>query len=343
MPNLFNLSNSSSSNLYASSGVPVIRPRRLRSSDGIRALVRETYLKPEDFIYPIFVVEGMGIKKEIKSLEGQYHWSVDKLSEIIDQVCELGIRAVLLFGLPDENLKDECGSGSFLENGVVQQAIREIKKIAPELVVMTDVCLCSYTHHGHCGPLKLSTVDNDETLKILGKMAVSHAKAGADFVAPSGMMDGMVSAIRDALDHEGLSDAGILSYSVKYASSFYGPFRDAAKSSFSSGDRKSYQMDPANRREALKEAQLDVEQGADMLMVKPALAYLDIISDLRANFDLPIAAYHVSGEFMMIKAAGKLGLLDADQAMLESLIGIKRAGADLIISYAALEIAKKIK
>jgi porphobilinogen synthase len=324
-----------------------IRPRRLRRSEGIRALVRETVLKSEDFIYPIFVVEGTGIKKEIASLEGQYHWSVDRLSEIIQVVKDSGIRAVLLFGLPLEALKDDTGSASFLEHGVVQQAIREIKKNAPELIVMTDVCLCSYTHHGHCGPLtscqNTVDVDNDQTLEILGKMAVSHAKAGADFVAPSGMMDGMIAAIRQALDHENFRETAILSYSVKYASSFYGPFRDAAKSGFSCGDRKSYQMDPANRREALREAMLDVEQGADMLMVKPALAYLDILSDLRSNFNLPLAAYHVSGEFMMIKAAGKLGLLNAEQAMFESLISIKRAGADLIISYAALEIAKSLK
>ena len=325
--------------------MPIIRPRRLRTSSGLRDLVRETRLSPQNFIYPIFVVEGVGIKKEIGSLEGQFHFSVDRLGEVITEVIQAGVKGVLLFGLPSPELKDERGSGSFLENGVVQRAIMEIKKLAPDLVVMTDVCLCGYTHHGHCGPLASKgtcSVDNDATLEILGKMAVSHAKAGADFVAPSGMMDGMVFAIRSALDAEGFIETGILSYSVKYASSFYGPFREAAGSSPGKGDRKSYQMDPANRREALKEAALDVEEGADMLMVKPALAYLDIISDLRTNFDLPIAAYHVSGEFMMIKAAGKLGLLDANQAMIESLIAIKRAGADLIISYAALEVSKKI-
>jgi porphobilinogen synthase len=319
------------------------RPRRLRKSEALRSLVQETRLHPSDFIYPIFVVEGVGIKREIPSLEGQYHWSVDRLSEIIDRVKSAGLSSVLLFGLPDPSLKNELGSASFLHEGVVQRAIREIKKYAPDLVVMTDICLCSYTSHGHCGPIIESAVHNDKTLKIITKMAISHAQAGADFVAPSGMMDHMVRAIRSGLDEQGFLDVGILSYSVKYASSFYGPFRDAAGSSPAQcqgelAHRKTYQMDPANRREALKEASLDRDEGADMLMVKPALAYLDVISELRSNFQLPIVAYHVSGEFMMIKAAGRLGLLNASQAMMESLISIKRAGADLIISYAALEL-----
>lgn len=324
------------------------RPRRLRKSANLRALVREHHLHPEDFIYPIFVVEGVGIKKPIGSLDGQFHFSVDQLSEVIDRVVKAGIPAVLLFGLPDPALKNELGSAAFLKEGVVQRAIRAIKKLAPTLVVMTDVCLCAYTNHGHCGPLLDTRVDNDKTLKILAKMAVSHAQAGADVVAPSGMMDGMVSAIRAGLDDQAFMDVAILSYSVKYASSFYGPFRDAAGSSpqVCEGElahRKTYQMDPANRREALKEAALDVDQGADMLMVKPALAYLDVISDLKTNFNLPLVAYHVSGEFMMVKAAGKLGLLNTDQAMVESLISIKRAGADLIISYAALEVLETLK
>jgi porphobilinogen synthase len=319
------------------------RPRRLRQSEASRALVQETRLHPTDFIYPIFVVEGAGIKREIPSLEGQYHWSVDRLSEIIDRVKRAKLSSVILFGLPDPSLKNELGSACFFQEGVVQRAIREIKKQAPELLVMTDICLCSYTSHGHCGPIIESVVHNDKTLKIITKMAISHAKAGADFVAPSGMMDHMVRAIRSGLDEHGFLDVGILSYSVKYASSFYGPFRDAAGSSPGQFEgelahRKTYQMDPANRREALKEAALDVEEGADMLMVKPALAYLDIVSDLRSRFQLPIVAYHVSGEFMMIKAAGRLGLLNATQAIMESLISIKRAGADLIISYAALEL-----
>ena len=322
------------------------RPRRLRKTSALRLLVKEHHLCPADFIYPIFIVEGTGIKKEISSLDGQFHWSVDRLAEIIEPVTQCGIQAVLLFGLPNPKLKNEQGSASFLKEGVVQRAIREIKKLAPHLVVMTDICLCAYTSHGHCGPILESTVDNDKTLKIITKMAISHAEAGADIVAPSGMMDYMIQSIRSGLDEHGFIEVGILSYAVKYASSFYGPFREAAGSAPQScmgelSHRKTYQMDPANRREALKEATLDVEQGADMLMVKPALAYLDVISDLRSTFTLPIVAYHVSGEFMMIKAAGKLGLLEADQAMFESLISIKRAGADLIISYAALEIFRK--
>ncbi len=324
------------------------RPRRLRKSAALRSLVREHHLHAEDLIYPIFVVEGTGIKREIASLEGQFHWSVDTLSEIIERVQQAGILGVLLFGLPDPALKNEKGSASFLQEGVVQRAIREIKRLAPELVVMTDVCLCAYTSHGHCGPISGAGVDNDKTLKIISKMAISHAQAGADLVAPSGMMDSMIQAIRSGLDEHGFSEVGILSYSVKYASSFYGPFREAAGSAPQTfqgelAHRKTYQMDPANAREALKEASLDVAEGADMLMVKPALVYLDIIAELRKNFHLPIVAYQVSGEFMMIKAAARLGLLDAEQAMWESLIAIKRAGADLIISYAALEIGKKLK
>lgn len=330
-------------------GYPISRPRRLRTSSNLRAMVRETQLNPQDFIYPLFVRHGKDIQQEIRSMPGNYQWSVDKLAEEAKDIASLGIPGVILFGIPDE--KDPVGQENFASEGVVQQAIREIKNAVPELVVVTDVCLCEYTDHGHCGILNRGEqhsptlpsdyVLNDSTLEILGKVAVSHAQAGADITAPSGMMDGMVAAMRTALDAAGYESLPILSYAVKYASSYYGPFRDAAESPPSFGDRKSHQMDPANRREAIKEAALDVAEGADMLMVKPALPYLDIIYQIRETFpELPLAAYNVSGEFSMLKAAAANGWVDEKGVVLETLTSIKRAGADLILTYHAKEAAK---
>ncbi|WP_456371485.1 porphobilinogen synthase [Thermodesulfatator atlanticus] len=319
---------------------PEYRPRRLRRNEQLRSLVRETEISVKHLIYPLFIVEGKGIKEEVPSMPGVYRFSCDQLKDEIKEVLDLGIPAVILFGIPAQ--KDEIGSQAYAKRGVVQQAIATIKKEAPELVVVTDVCLCEYTSHGHCGIIKNGEVDNDLTLEQLARTAVSHAKAGADMVAPSDMMDGRVARIREALDEAGFSHIPIMSYAVKYCSSFYGPFRDAAESAPQFGDRRSYQMDPANVREALREASLDVEEGADILMVKPALPYLDVISRLRAEFNHPIAAYQVSGEYAMIKAAGRLGWLDEERAMLESLLSIRRAGADIIITYFAKEVAKKL-
>lgn len=317
------------------------RGRRLRVNAAIRDMVRETTLNTKDFIYPIFVVEGENIKNEISSLEGNYHFSIDRLSEVIKQVKEADISGVLLFGIP--NLKDECGSESYNDNGIVQQAIREIKKIDKDLLVITDVCMCEYTSHGHCGIIHDEDVDNDKTLEYLGKIAVSHAKAGADIIAPSDMMDGRIAYIRKSLDENNFKNISIMSYSAKYCSAFYGPFRDAANSAPQFGNRKTYQMDPANRMEALRETQMDIEEGADFIMVKPALSYLDIIRDCKENFNMPLVAYNVSGEYAMIKAAGKLGLMDEERVMMETLMSIKRAGADIIITYHALEAAKVLK
>ncbi|AEH45541.1 Porphobilinogen synthase [Thermodesulfatator indicus DSM 15286] len=319
---------------------PEYRPRRLRRNETLRSLVRETELSLNHLIYPLFVVEGHGIKEEVPSMPGVFRFSVDLLKEEIKEIIDLGLPAVILFGIPAQ--KDEIGSEAYAKKGVVQRAISAIKKIAPELLVITDVCLCEYTSHGHCGIIKGSEVDNDLTLEQLARVAVSHAKAGADMVAPSDMMDGRVARIREALDEAGFSHIPIMSYAVKYCSSFYGPFRDAAESAPQFGDRRSYQMDPANVREALREATLDVEEGADILMVKPAMPYLDVITRLREEFNHPIAAYQVSGEYAMIKAAGKLGWLDEERAMMESLISIRRAGADIILTYFAKEIAKKL-
>ena len=330
-------------------GYPISRPRRLRTSSNLRAMVRETELNPQDFIYPLFVRHGKDIQQEIRSMPGNYQWSVDKLAQEAKDLASLGIPGVILFGIPDE--KDPIGEENFAPEGVVQQAIREIKNAVPELVVVTDVCLCEYTDHGHCGVLNRGEhhshafpsdyVLNDPTLDILGKVAVSHAQSGADITAPSGMMDGMVAAMRTALDTAGYENMPILSYAVKYASSYYGPFRDAAESPPSFGDRKSHQMDPANRREAIKEAALDVAEGADMLMVKPALPYLDIIYQIRETFpELPLAAYNVSGEFSMLKAAAANGWVDEKGVVLETLTSIKRAGADLILTYHAKEAAQ---
>lgn len=317
------------------------RGRRLRTSAAIRDMVRETTLNSKDFIYPIFVVEGENIKNEISSLDGNYHFSVDRLHEVIKEVQEANIAGVLIFGIPEH--KDECGSESYNDNGIVQQAIREIKKIDKNLLVITDVCMCEYTSHGHCGIIHDEDVDNDETLEYIAKISVSHAKAGADIIAPSDMMDGRIGVIRNALDENGFKNISIMSYSAKYCSAFYGPFREAAGSVPEFGDRKTYQMDPGNRMEALRETEKDIEEGADFIMVKPALSYLDIIRDCKENFNMPLVAYNVSGEYAMVKAAGKLGLIDEERVMMETLISIKRAGADTIITYHALEAAKVLK
>jgi len=301
-------------------------------------MVRETVLTPSDLIYPLFITEGKGVRKEISSMPGCFQESIDKAVENAREAMSLGIPAVLLFGIPEH--KDEAGSSAYDENGIIQRAIKGLKDSLPELYVITDVCLCEYTSHGHCGVVEKGEVLNDPTVDLLVKEALSHAGAGADMVAPSDMMDGRVAAIRDALDEEGFANTPIMSYAAKYASAFYGPFREAAESTPQFGDRRSYQMDPPNRREALLEVALDVEEGADIVMVKPALAYLDIISDVRDNFDVPVAAYNVSGEYSLIKAAGKLGWVDEERVMMESLVSIKRAGADLILTYFAKAAAK---
>lgn len=317
------------------------RPRRLRRTKVIREMVSENTLNISDLIYPLFVVEGQNIKEEISTLPGIYHFSIDRLDDEIHEIQQLGIQSIILFGIPEH--KDECGSEAYNENGVVQRAIRHIKDIAPQLCVIADVCMCEYTNHGHCGILQENGyVDNDQTLNYLAKIAVSQAKAGADMVAPSDMMDGHVRAIREALDAEGFETVAIMSYSVKYASYFYGPFREAAHSAPSFGDRRSYQMDPRNAREAFIEAQADIDEGTDFLMVKPALSYLDVIHELRERFDLPIVTYNVSGEYAMLKLAVKQGLLD-ENAIYEALISMKRAGADIIITYFAKEVAAYLK
>ena len=320
---------------------PVNRLRRLRKNENIRRLVRENHLWVDDLIYPIFIEDGKDIKKEIPSMPGIFRWSLDRVNEELDEVVNLGIPAVLLFGIP--SYKDEVGSGTWNEEGIIQRAIRHIKRHYPNLYVITDVCFCEYTSHGHCGVLHDHDVDNDLTLENTKKQVVSHAKAGANMVAPSGMMDGVVKTIREALDETGYKHIPIMAYSAKYASSYYGPFREAADSTPAFGDRRTYQMDPANRREALREVAIDIEEGADVVMVKPALSYLDIIRDLRNTFNVPIAAYNVSGEYSMIKAAGKLGWIDEKKVMLETLISMKRAGADIIITYFAKEVAKILK
>ena len=315
----------------------VYRPRRLRRTTAIRRMVRETVLTPADFIYPMFVAPGKGVRQEVAAMPGVARLSVDLLVEEVKSVWESGVPAVLLFGLPQK--KDDTGSEAASPRGAVQQAVRTLKKALPELVVITDVCLCGYTNHGHCGIVHRGEIDNDATLEVLAQVALSHAEAGADLVAPSDMMDGRVGAIRETLDDHGFEMVGILAYAVKYASAFYGPFREAAESAPKTGDRRGYQMDPANAREAMREATLDVEEGADLIMVKPALPYLDIISQLAGEFDVPIAAYQVSGEYSMIKAAAAQGWLDETAVMLESLTAIKRAGADLVLTYFAREAA----
>jgi porphobilinogen synthase len=300
-------------------------------------MVRETRLSPDDFIFPLFVTHGKGVKKEIGSMPGNFQQSIENIVKDCEEVRNLGIPAVLLFGIPEH--KDELGSEAYSDEGIVQHAIKAIKNRIPELIVITDVCLCEYTSHGHCGVIKNGAVQNDATLELLAREGLSHAKAGADMVAPSDMMDGRVGAIRSALDSEGYHDVPIMSYAAKYASSFYGPFREAAESTPQFGDRRSYQMDAPNSREALREVALDIDEGADIVMVKPALAYLDIIYQVKQQFNLPVAAYNVSGEFSMIKAAARLGWLDGERAMMESLIAIKRAGADMILTYFAKEAA----
>jgi len=316
---------------------PLYRPRRLRSNENIRRMVRETTLSPDDFVYPLFVTHGKGMKKEISSMPGNYQQSIDNIVKDCEEVKDLGVPAVLLFGIPEH--KDEVGSEAYSDEGIVQHAIKAIKNRLPELTVITDVCLCEYTSHGHCGLIKNGVVQNDATLELLAREALSHARAGADMVAPSDMMDGRVGAIRETLDSEGFNDIPIMSYAAKYASSFYGPFREAAESTPQFGDRRSYQMDAPNSREALREVALDIEEGADIVMVKPALAYLDIIYQVKQQFNLPVAAYNVSGEYSMIKAAEKLGWIDGERAMMESLIAIKRAGADIILTYFAKDAA----
>lgn len=317
------------------------RHRRLRENEVIRGMVRETYLHTSDFIYPLFVVEGTNKKEEISSLPGNYHFSIDRLHEIVDEMKEVGVKSVLLFGIPDH--KDECGSGAYDEDGIIQKAIRKIKELDPEMFVITDVCMCEYTSHGHCGIIHDHQVDNDETLNYIAKIAVSHAKAGADMIAPSDMMDGRVLAIREALDENGFKNISIMAYSAKYCSAFYGPFREAADSAPQFGNRKGYQMDPANVREAMLEIEDDIDEGADIIMVKPAMPYLDVIRCARDRYDFPIAAYNVSGEFAMVKAAAKAGLIDEKAVALEMLTSIKRAGAKMIITYYALDAAKWIR
>ena len=317
---------------------PKVRMRRLRSSETMRRLVRQTSLSVDDLVYPLFVREGEGIKQPIKSMTDCFHFSPDTIAAEAKDVAALGIPAVLLFGLPAK--KDEKGSAAWLESGVVQCAVSEIKKAVPDLLVITDVCLCEYTSHGHCGLIRDGKIDNDATCELLARMALSHAQAGADIVAPSDMMDGRVRYIREALEQNHFHDVAIMSYAAKFASAFYGPFRDAAESAPAFGDRKSYQMDPADSDQAMAEIALDVEEGADIVMVKPALPYLDIIYRASRRFDCPLAAYNVSGEYMMLNAAAKAGLIDEGSAMLEMLTAIKRAGADIIITYFAKTAAK---
>ena len=317
---------------------PFIRPRRLRTSAGIRKLVRETELNAADFVYPLFIVPGQNVKREIPSLPGNYHLSADMAVSMAAEAYALGIPAVEVFGLPA--YKDEQGSSAWDADSPVQQAVRRIKAALPELVVITDVCLCQYTTTGHCGLIEDGCVHNDSTLPLLARVALSHAEAGADMVSPSDMMDGRIKVIRDELDANGYSDVSIMSYAAKYASAYYGPFREAVQSAPQFGDRKSYQMDPANGREALREVALDIAEGADIIMVKPALAYLDIINQVKMNFSLPVAAYNVSGEYAMVKAAAEKGWIDEKRIVLETLLSMKRAGADIIITYHALDAAR---
>ncbi len=319
-------------------GFPQLRLRRLRRTESLRALIRENRVEIGDLVYPLFIIEGGGMKQEIASMPGIFRFSVDQLPQEVEEVAKLGIPAVLLFGIPEH--KDEVGSAAYHPEGVIQQAIRAIKKSVPELLVVTDVCLCEYTSHGHCGVVVDGYVDNDQTLLLLAKTAVSHAEAGADIVAPSDMMDGRVKAIREALDEKKFQHIPILSYAAKYASAFYGPFREAAEATPQFGDRRSYQMDPPNLREALREVEQDIAEGADIIMVKPALAYLDVIRRVRDTFNYPVAAYNVSGEYAMVKAAARQGWLDEKQVVLEILTAIKRAGADIIITYHAKEVSR---
>jgi len=319
---------------------PDYRPRRMRQSEAFRKMVRETALSVNDFILPLFAVDGKGVKDPIDAMPGQYHLSVDNLVKVARQAFDLGVPAIILFGIPPK--KDPLGTQAYAKDGIVQRATRAVKNKVPELAVITDVCLCQYTDHGHCGFVDGHTVDNDASLDLLAKTALSHARAGADMVAPSDMMDGRVAEIRNLLDENDYSQIPIMSYAAKYCSSYYGPFRQAAHSAPQFGDRRTYQMDPANAREAIREAIMDVEEGADIIMVKPALAYLDIICRIRDEVDLPVAAYNVSGEYSMIKAAEKMGWLDGQKVMMETLTAIKRAGADMILTYFAMDAAALI-
>jgi porphobilinogen synthase len=320
---------------------PEYRARRLRRNDTLRRMVRETFLRTDDLIYPMFSAFGKGIKKEIASMPGIYQQSIEHIVAEAREVNDLSIPAVILFGIPE--VKDALGQDAYSDHGIIQETIRAIKAAVPKLLVITDVCMCEYTDHGHCGVIKDGDVDNDETLKLLAAEALSHARAGADIIAPSDMMDGRVAAIREILDANGFAHIPIMSYAVKYASAYYGPFRDAAESTPQFGDRRSYQMDPANRIEAFREAELDIQECADFLMVKPALAYLDILRDLKERYNLPLVAYNVSGEYSMVKAAAARDWIDGERVMMETLVGMKRAGADLIITYHAKEAARLLK
>lgn len=320
---------------------PSYRPRRLRRNEKVRSMVRETHLRVDDLIYPMFSAFGENIRKEISSMPGIYQQSIENIVAEAREVYALGIPAVILFGIPEE--KDAVGSDAYCPSGIIQNTIRALKEALPELIVITDVCMCEYTDHGHCGIIKDGDVDNDSTLELLAKEALSHAQAGADMVAPSDMMDGRIAALRDILDENGFDHIPVMSYAVKYASAYYGPFREAAESTPEFGDRRSYQMDPANRLEALREANQDVAESADFLMVKPALAYMDVLRELKDNFDLPLVAYNVSGEYSMIKAAAEKDWIDGERVMMETLLGMKRAGADLIITYHAKEAAKLLQ
>ncbi|MET3320027.1 UNVERIFIED_ORG: porphobilinogen synthase [Peribacillus simplex] len=322
--------------------IPFNRHRRLRASAGMRALVRETQLHKEDLIYPIFVIDGENVKNEISSMPGIYQLSMDNLGAEMDEVVSLGIKSVILFGVPFDHDKDEHGTGAFHHNGLVQEATRLIKKQYPEIIVIADTCLCEYTSHGHCGVVEGDKILNDASLNLLAKTAISQAEAGADIIAPSNMMDGFVAAIRAGLDEAGYEDIPIMSYAVKYASAFYGPFREAANGAPQFGDRKTYQMDPANRLEAFREAESDVAEGADFLIVKPALSYMDIIRDVKNNFNLPVVSYNVSGEYSMVKAAANNGWINEKAIVMEMLTGLKRAGSDLIITYFSKEVARWI-
>jgi len=319
---------------------PYYRPRRLRKDERFREMIRETHLRPDDMILPLFVCPGKGVRRTISSMPGNFQLSIDELIKEVKEAKSLGILGVILFGIPDK--KDELGSEGYSENGIIQRAVRSLKDGVDGIAILTDVCLCEYTSHGHCGVVRDGGVVNDETLELLARQALSHVKAGADMVAPSDMMDGRVGAIRKVLDENRFQDIPILAYAAKYASSFYGPFREAAESKPQFGDRKSYQMDPANAEEALREVRLDIEEGADIVMVKPALPYLDVIYRVKQAFNIPVAAYNVSGEFAMVKAASQLGWMDGEHVMMESLIAIKRAGADLILTYFAKEAARKL-
>ena len=317
------------------------RGRRLRTNSVIRSLVRENSLSTEDFIYPVFIVEGNNIKREIRSLKGNYHWSVDKLEELVKELNEAKVKSVILFGIPEH--KDCVGSEAYNDDGIVQKAIRKLKELDSNLYIITDVCMCEYTNHGHCGILSNNNVDNDKTLVYLGEIALSHVKAGADMVAPSDMMDGRIGYIREVLDKNGFENIPIMSYAAKYSSAFYGPFREAAGSAPSFGNRKGYQMDPANSREAIDEIEADLNEGADIIMVKPAMSYLDIVKEAREKINAPICVYNVSGEYAMVKNAGEVGLINEKLVALEMLLSMKRAGAKMIITYYALEAAKWLK